>query len=327
MEFLRRRREFISLLGSAAAWPSVAYAQRGAKLPTIGFTGAGASVWSSWTAAFVARLRELGWIEGRTVAIEYRWNEGRPERISEIAAEFVRLKVDVIVTAGGEATRIKRATSDIPIIFAIAADPVGSGLVASLARPGGNVTGLSSQAADLGGKRLELLREVVPQLHRLAIMFHVGYPAAALEAGDIQVTARRLGIEVATLEIRRAEDIASAFEVLKAPDALYVASDPLIAANRPRIVTLALGARLPTIFNSDRDYVEAGGLMSYSANFPALFRRAANIADKILRGAKPGDIPVEQPTKFDLVINLTTAKALGLKIPESFLLRADEVIE
>jgi ABC-type uncharacterized transport system substrate-binding protein len=193
-----KRREFITLLGGAVAWPLAARAQQSAKLPTIGFTGAGASVWSSWTAAFVARLRELGWIEGRTVAIEYRWNEGRPERISEIAAEFGRLKVDVIVTAGGEATRIKRATSDIPIIFAIAADPVGSGLVASLARPGGNVTGLSSQAADLGGKRLELLREVVPQFHRLAIMFHVGYPAAVLEAGDVQVTARRLGIEVAT---------------------------------------------------------------------------------------------------------------------------------
>jgi putative ABC transport system substrate-binding protein len=322
------RRELITLFGGAAGWPLAARAQQSGKLPTIGFTGAGASVWSSWTAAFVARLRELGWIEGRTVAIEYRWNEGRPERISEIAAEFVRLKVDVIVTAGGEATRIKRATSDIPIIFAIAADPVGSGLVASLARPGGNVTGLSSQAADLGGKRLELLREVVPQLHRLAIMFDVGNPPAVLEAGDVQVTARRLGIEVATLEIRRAEDITSAFEVLKAQaDALYVASGPLIAANRPGIVTLALDARLPTIFNSDRDYVQAGGLMSYSANFPALFRRAADIADKILRGAKPGDIPVEQPTKFDLVINLTTAKALGLTIPESFLLRADEVIE
>src|SRR5207247_4176917 len=209
------RRELIMLIsGAAAAWPLAARAQQRAKLPTIGFLGGDATAWAPWTAAFVARLRELGWIEGRTVAIEYRWNEGRPERISEIAAEFVRLKVDVIVTAGGEATRIKRATSDIPIIFAIAADPVGSGLVASLARPGGNVTGLSSQAADLGGKRLELLREVVPQLHRLAIMFHVGYPAAVLEAGDVQVTARRLGIEVATLEIRRAEDIASAFEVL-----------------------------------------------------------------------------------------------------------------
>jgi putative ABC transport system substrate-binding protein len=324
-----KRRQFITLLGGAAAtWPIATWGQQSAKLPTIGFTGAGASVWNSWTAAFVARLRELGWIEGHTVSIEYRWNEGRPERISEIAAEFIQLKVDVIVTAGGEATRIKRATTDIPIIFAIAADPVGSGLVASLARPGGNVTGLSSQAADLGGKRLELLREVVPQLHRLAIMFHVGYPAAVLEAGDVQVTARRLGIEVAILEIRRAEDLASAFEALKAPaDALYVASDPLISANRPRIVTLALGARLPTMFNSDRDYVQAGGLMSYSANFPALFRRAADIAHRILRGVKPGDIPVEQPTKFDLVINLTTAKALGLKIPGSFLLRADEVIE
>ena len=283
---------------------------------------------SQWVAAFVQRLRELGWIEGRTVAIEYRWAEGRSERFAEIAAEFVRLKVDVIVTAGTAAVvAAKQATSVIPIVFAAAGDPVGTGLVASLARPGGNVTGLSIQATDLAGKRLELLREVVPGLRRLAIMANVGNPAAVLEMGEVQAAARTLGLEVVTLEIRRAEDIAPAFEALKGrADALYVVGDPLVNTNRVRINTLALAARLPTMYGS-REYVEAGGLMSYGANFPDLFRRAADYVDKILRGAKPADIPVEQPTKFDLVINLTTAKALGLDVPPTLLARADEVIE
>ena len=250
------------------------------------------------------RLRELGWIEGRTVAIEYRWAEGRSERFAEIAAEFVRLKVDVIVTSGTAVLAAKQATSVIPIVFAVAGDPVGTGLVASLARPGGNVTGLSIQATDLAGKRLELLREVVPGLRRLAIMANVGNPAAVLEMGEVQATARTLGLEVATFEIRRAEDIAPAFEALKGrADALYVCADPLVNTNRIRINTLALGARLPTMYGF-REYVEAGGLMSYGPNFPDLFRRAADFVDKILRGAKPADIPVEQPTKFDLVINL-----------------------
>ena len=283
---------------------------------------------SQWVAAFVQRLRELGWIEGRTVAIEYRWAEGRSERFAEIAAEFVRLKVDVIVTSGTAAVvAAKQATSVIPIVFAAAGDPVGTGLVASLARPGGNVTGLSIQQTDLAGKRLELLREVVPGLRRLAIMANVGNPAAVLEMGEVQAAARTLGLEVATLEIRRAEDIAPAFEALKGrADALYVCADPLVNTNRIRINTLALGARLPTM-HGIREYVEAGGLMSYGPNFPDLFRRAADYVDKILRGAKPADIPVEQPTKFDLVINLTTAKALGLDVPPTLLARADEVIE
>ena len=274
------------------------------------------------------RLRELGWIEGRTVAIEYRWAEGRSERFAEIAAEFVRLKVDVIVTAGTAAVvAAKQATSVIPIVFAAAGDPVGTGLVASLARPGGNVTGLSNQSADLAGKRLELLREVVPGLRRLAIMANVGNPIGVLEMGEVQAAARTLGLEVVTLEIRRAEDIAPAFEALKGrADALYVVTDPLVNTNRIRINTLALGARLPTM-HGIREYVEAGGLMSYGPNFPDLFRRAADYVDKILRGAKPADIPVEQPTKFDLVINLTTAKALGLDVPPTLLARADEVIE
>jgi putative ABC transport system substrate-binding protein len=275
----------------------------------------------------VERLRQLGWIEGRTIAIEYRWSHGRPERYAEIAVEFVRLKVDLIVTSGTAAPAVKQATSLIPIIFPMGIDPVGGGLITNLARPGGNVTGLSVQQTDLAGKRLELLREVVPRLRRLAILFDVGFPQAVLEMGEVQAAARTLGIEVAPLEIQRAEDIAPAFEALKArADAIYVVVDALIAANLTRIITLALGARLPTIFNT-REFVRAGGLMSYGPDYPDLFRRTAELVDKILRGTKPGDIPVEQPTKFDLILNLTTAKALGLTIPESFLLRADEVIE
>ena len=319
----------MTLLGGAtAAWPLAARAQQPAKLPTLGFLGGTTpATWSLFVAAFVQRLRELGWIEGRTIAIEYRWAEGRGERFAEIAAEFVRLNVDVIVTVGGAVLAAKQATSLIPIVFAAAADPVGSGLVASLARPGGNVTGLSSQFTDLAGKRLELLREMVPSLRRLAIMANAGYPAAVLEMAEVQATTRTLGLDVVTLELRRAEDIAPAFEALKGrAEALYVCAESLVTTNRVRINTLALAARLPTM-HSIREYVEAGGLMSYGPNFPDLWRRAGDLVDKILRGAKPADIPVEQPTKFDLIINLTTAKALGLDVPPTLLARADEVIE
>src|SRR6516165_5833270 len=322
------RREFITLLGGAAAtWPLVARGQQRAKLPTIGFLGAGTpSVEGQRVAAFVQRLRELGWIDGRDVVIEYRWAEGRNERYAEIATEFARLKVDVIFMLGTQAViAAKQTIAVIPIVFLVS-DPVGSGIVASLARPGGNVTGLSNQLPDTAGKKLELLREVVPGLRRLAIMANVGNPAAALEIGEVQAAARALGLEVTTLEIRRAEDIAPAFEAIEGrADAVYVPTEPLVLTNRVRINTMALGARLPTIY-SGREYVESAGLMSYGPNRPDLFRRDAEFVDKILRGAKP-DIPVEQPTKFDLVINRTTAKALGLTIPESFLLRADEVIE
>jgi putative ABC transport system substrate-binding protein len=324
-----RRRNFIAGLASmTGAWPLATRAQQPAgKLPTIGFLGTDASIWSPWTAAFVGRLHELGWIEGRTIAIEYRWEEGRSERDAEIAAEFVRLKVDVIVTHSIGAAASKQATAVIPIVFALSPDPLGGGLVTNLARPGGNVTGLSTQAADVASKRLELLREIVPQLHRLAIMFDVGNPQPVLEMGTTQAAARTLGIEVAPLAIRRAEDVASAFAALKAQaDALYVVADALTNANRTRIITLALGARLPTAFPT-RDFVQAGGLMSYGPNYPDLFRRAAELVDKILRGTKPADLPVEQPTKFDLVFNLTTAQALGLEIPPTLLARADEVIE
>ena len=322
-----RRREFITLLGGTAAWPFVAHGQQSGKLPTIGLNGSDAAGWRPWTAAFVQRLGELGWVEGRTIAIEYRWNEGQPDRTAEIAVEFVRQKVDVIVTSGPAVAIVKQAAPDIPIVFAIANDPIGSGVVASLARPGGNVTGLSLQASDLAGKRLERLREIVPSLHHLAIVFNAGYPSAVAEMREVEAAARALGLEVTPLEIRRAEDIAHALTALKAQsDALYVVGDALILANRAHIIALALGARLPAIFNS-RSLVEAGGLMSYGPSFPDLFRRAADMVDKILRGMKPGNIPVEQPTKFEFVINLTTAKVLGLTIPASFLSLADELIE
>ena len=325
------RRAFIALLGGAvAAWPLTARAQQPGKLPTIGFMGQTTrSAAGEWTAAFVQRLRELGWIDGRNVAIEYRWGEGRDERFAEIAAEFVRLKVDVIVTSGTpQVLAAKQATSVIPIVFATAGDPVGTGLVTSLARPGGNVTGLSNQMNDLAGKQLELLREVVPNLRRLAIIGNIDNPIIVIEIGDVQAAARMLGLEVVTLEIRRAEDITLAFEALveRRAQALYVMPDALVITNRARIHTLAMGMRLPTMYGS-RDYVEAGGLMSYGPNYPNLFRRAAEYVDKILRGAKPGDIPVEQPTKFELVINLTAAKALGIEVPPTLLARADEVIE
>jgi putative tryptophan/tyrosine transport system substrate-binding protein len=325
---MMKRREFISLLGGAAAWPLAAGAQQPGKLPTIGFLGATPSAESQRVAAFVQRLRELAWIDGRNLAIEYRWAEGRPERVSEIAAEFVRIKIDVIVTVATPPTlAAKQATAVIPIVFAAVSDPVGTGLVASLARPGGNVTGLANQLSDTASKRLELLREVVPGLRRLAIMANVGNPASVLEMGEAQATARMLGLEVTTSEIRRAKDIAPAFKALRErADALYLCPDPLMNTNRTGINILAVGARLPTMYGL-REYVEAGGLMSYGPNLPDQFRRVADIVDKILRGAKPGDIPVEQPTRFDLVINLTTANALGLEIPATLLARADEVIE
>jgi putative tryptophan/tyrosine transport system substrate-binding protein len=324
-----KRREFITLLGgAAAAWPLAVRAQQAGKLPTIGYLGSGTpAIQGQWTEAFVQRLRELGWIEGRTVAIEYRWAEGRNERYAAIAGEFVRRKVDVIVAIGNAVVAAKEATTVIPIVFPVAADPVGSGLVASLARPGGNVTGLSVQFTDLAGKRVELLRELVAGLRRLAIMVNAEDPGAGLDMRAVQAAASAIGLDVVTSEIRQAEDITPAFETLKGrADALYVCGDALVNTNRIRINTLAVGARLPTM-HGFREYVQAGGLMSYGPNFPDLFRRASDYVDKILRGAKPSDIPVEQPTKFDLVVNLTTAKALDLTLPPMLLARADEVIE
>ena len=325
-----KRREFITLLGGAAvAWPLAARAQQPATLPTIGYLGASPpEVASQWTAAFVQRLRELGWIEGRTIAIEYRWADGRSERFAEIAAEFVRLKVNLIFTySTPSVVAAKQVTSSIPIVFPTAGDPVGNKLVVSLARPGGNVTGLSTQQTDTASKRIELFREVVPGLRRLAILANVGSSNAVVDMDEVRVVADTLGLGVVRSEIRRAEDIVPAFEALRGrADALYVCADPLVTTKRVHINTLALGMRLPTMY-AFRAFVDSGGLISYGPNFPDLFRRAAEIVDKILRGTRPADIPVEQPTKFDLVINLITAKALGLTVPPTLLARADEVIE
>ena len=321
-----RRREFIGVLGSAAAWPAAANAQQRSAM--VGFLGTGSpATQNTWFAAFANRLSELGWIEGRTVTTEIRWAEGRTERYREIASELVRLKVDIIVTTGGAVPALMRATATIPIVFAIDGDPVGRGLVASLARPGGNVTGLSQLQADLAGKRLELLREVLPDVGRLAILANVTFPGAVQETAEVRGAAHKLGLEVVPGEVRRAEDLATVFEAFKGrAEAVYVCGDALAVTHRVRINELALAVGLPTFYSS-RDFVQAGGLLSYGPNFPDLFRRSADYADKILRGAKPADLPVEQPTKFDLIVNLKTAKTLGRVIPETFLARADEVIE
>ena len=253
---------------------------------------------------------------------------GQAELVAEAAAEFVRLNVDIIVTNGNATvTAVKRETSAIPIVFAVAGDPVGTGLVESLRRPGGNVTGLSIQQTDTATKRLALLREIVTDLRRLAIMTNAGNPAATQEMSEVEKAAGSLGIETSSFEIRRSEDIPSVFDAVKSRfDGLYFVGDPLINSNRTRINTLASSAHLATIF-SQRAFVDGGGLISYGPSFAEFYRRTAEIVDKILRGAKPADIPVEQPTKFELVINLTTAKALGLNVPASLLARADEVIE
>jgi ABC-type uncharacterized transport system substrate-binding protein len=322
------RRQFITLVSGAAAAPLAARAQQSSRVPTIGFLGVStSSAWIYWTAAFVRRLSELGWTDGRNVAIEYRWAEGRVERYPEIAAELVGRNVDVIVTAGTAVPALQRATSAIPIVFALASDPIASGLVTSLARPGGNVTGLSTQSKDTASKRLEILREVIPGFRRFAVLGNAGYAGSVEEMREVSAAAQALGLEVDTLEIRRAEDIASAFEQLKGgAQALYVCTDALANANRHRINILALGARLPTMLGL-REYVDPAGLMSYGPHIPDLFRRTAELVDKILRGAKPSALPVEQPTKFEFVINLTVAKALSLEIPPTLLARADEVIE
>jgi putative ABC transport system substrate-binding protein len=325
-----RRREFITLLGgTVATWPLAARAQRRSKLATVGYLGATTPlVEREWLGAFLEGLRSLGWIEGRNIAIEYRWAEGRSNRFAEIATEFVQQNVDIIVTYGTPAVlAAEKATSTIPIVFTVAGNPVGAGMVASLARPGGNATGLSAQADDAVSKRLGLLRAVVPSARRLAILAVGGSAIAALEMPPVKVAARTLGLEVATFEIHSAEDIAPAFEAMKdRADAVYVIAEPLINTNRVTIIALALAARLPTNF-ANRSYVQAGALMSHGANIPDLFRRSAAYVDKILRGAKPGDLPVEQPTKFEFVINVKTAKLLGLEVSPRVLDMADEVIE
>ena len=325
-----KRREFITLIGGAVAtWPLAARAQQ-PKPPTIGYFGAStAAAEKLRTDAFMQRLSELGWIEGQTVAIEHRWAESRTERFPEIAADFVRLRVDIIVaTSIAAALACKQATAVIPIVFPIAGDPLGTGLVTSLARPGSNVTGLSNQGAELAGKRLEVLREVTPGLRKLAVLANAEYAGRISEIAGIQTAARTLGLDIAVFEIKPGGDIALVFDTMRKDgvEALYVLGDTFMNSSRVRISSLAVQARLPTICIA-REYVEAGGLLSYGANIPHMYARAAELVDKILRGTKPGDIPVEQPTKFELVINLTTAKALGLTFPLTLLGRANEVIE
>ena len=303
--------------------------RRRAPSTTIGFLGATTpTIWSANVTAFQNRLRELDWIDGRNVSIEYRWAQGRDDRYAEFASEFVQRKVDIIVTAGTTAViALKKATSAIPIVFAAAGDPVRTGLVSSLSRPGGNVTGLSNLQTDLGGRRLSLLREIQPNVKRVAVLGNFDSPLIALEMEGVKEDGARLGLETFKLHVTKAEEIVPAIQSLKGvADALYICSDPFLTTHRVRINTLAIAQKLPTI-NAFREYVVAGGLLSYGPNFPDLFRRSADYVDKILRGAKPADIPVEQPVKFDLVINNTTAIAIGLTIPEQFLMRANEVIE
>jgi len=321
-----RRREFMALVGGAAAWPLAVDAQQ---LPVIGYLGSTTpSIDRPRAAAFVKRLSELGWVNDRNVRIELRWAEASAERARQITADFVRLKVDVIVTAGTiDVLAAKQATAAIPIVFAAAGEPVAAGLVESLARPGGNVTGLSLEVAGTAGKRLALLREIVPSLHRLAILGNVTVHSVVAEMNEVQAAARTLILEVILSELHRAEDIHPAIEAIKGrADAVYVCADPLVTTNETLINDLALSARLPTMHGLPENAV-AGGLLAYGVDIPDLCRRAAEIVDKILRGAKPANIPVEQPTAFKFVINLKTAKALGLTIPYSTQLLADEVIE
>jgi putative ABC transport system substrate-binding protein len=322
-----KRREFVGLLGGlAAAWPLAA---RGQQARTVGWLGGGtATSQSQWAYAFSQQLRVLGWNDGGNLTLEYRWADGRPERLAEIADEFVRLKVDAILAAGTDAAlAAKRATNTIPIVFPVGGDPVGVGLVASLARPGANVTGISDQGADLAAKRLELLNEVVAGIKQVAVLANPGYSASTLEFDEVQSASRKLGVEIVQLNVPRSEDIEPALATIRGrAQVLYVIGDPLLHANRVRLNVFARSVRLPTIY-PQREYLDAGGFISYGPNFPDLNRRAADMVDKVLRGAKPADLPVEQPTKFDFVINLTTAKVLGIEVPPTLLARANEVIE
>ena len=321
-----RWRDVIGLFGSiAAAWPLKAEEQQ--QLRTIAIVGNTAQAYGPWAAAFVERLGQLGWIEGRTLEIEYRWSEGRRERVAEIASELVSKKVDLIVTYGGAAVICMQATASIPIVFVPGVDPVAAGLVANFAHPGGNVTGMSVQQADIASKRLEVLREIVPGLSRLAILFDANYPASVREADNLENAARQFGITLLRRGVRVVADLETAFDAFKSRvDAVYLADSGLLDGNRAIVVSLVLDTKLPTT-SSISETARAGALMAYGPDYPDLFRRAAEVADKIMRGAKPGDIPVEQPTKFYLVINLKSARGLGLTVPNNVLALADEVIE
>jgi putative ABC transport system substrate-binding protein len=323
------RRRLLLGGGLLVATGATAHAQQPAKRPTIGLLYTSTPLLGKARIdAFMRRLGELGWVDGRNITVDLRWGEGSAERVDEALSEFVRRNVDVIVMNGDAQVReAKRKTATIPIVISSAGDPVGSGLVASLARPVGNVTGLSLSLPETAGKRLALLREAVPSLRRVAILGNFSNPTIALEFDAVQAAARTLGLEIIRTEVGKSDDIAPAIEALKGrADGLYVCVDPLVGTNGKRINELALAARLPTI-HSFRELVEAGGLVGYGPDVTDMFRRAADFVDRILRGAKPGDIPVEQPTKFILMVNLKTAKALDVTLSPTMLARADEVIE
>jgi putative tryptophan/tyrosine transport system substrate-binding protein len=324
------RRKFIATLGGASlAWPPAARAQQPGKLRTVGYLGSGtATVQSQFALAFAQRMRELGWIEGKTLAIEYRWGEGRNDRFDAYATEFVKLGVDAIVTsASAPVLAAKRATAIIPIVFAANSDPVGSGLVESFNRPGGNITGVSAQSADTPGREIEFLRQLMPGLRRLAIIANATSPGSMFEMKSAETAAHALNLQAETFALRGPDDIAGAFDKIAGhADGIYAVPDPLISTIRPQLIAMALRARLPSTFGS-RDYVEAGGLMSYGANITDSFRHAADFVDKILHGARPADLPVEQPTKFEFVINRKTAESLGLAVPPNLVALADKVIE
>ena len=327
------RREFMAFASGAVAWPLGARAQQAGKVHRIGYLAAGSSSDAApfTIGSFRQGLRELGWVEGQNIVIDYRFAEGRYDRLPDLAAELVRLKVDVIVASPTTpAAAAKNATGTIPIVMIGAgADPVGQGLVASLARPGGNVTGLSySTGQEIFGKQLELLKEIVPKVRRVAVLWNPAVPAIAPAIGEVKVAARSLGVELQLLEARGSDDFDGAFAAMaeERAGALLVLVDPVFSFHRTRLAGLATKNRLPAAY-TNRQPVDAGGLMSYGPSFSDLWRRAAGYVDKILKGAKPADLPVEQPTLFELVINLKTAKALGIDFPPSILLRADEVIE
>ena len=323
------RRAFIAMVGgSIFATPIAAEAQQPTKIPRLGYLVVPplSETPSPERAAFLAGLHELGWIEGKTIAIEYRSAKWNVELLNDLADELVRMKVDIIVTAGGDTQRAaKQATSTIPIVMAASFDPVAERIVASLARPGSNVTGLSSMAPELSSKRLELLKEVVPRVARVAVLWT---PTADLELRATRAAATKLGLTLKLMEVRNADDLARTFAVLEKErtDALTMLFDALTSGYRGLVADFAKKHKLPTVFGAT-EFAEAGGLMSYAPNISEGFRRAATYVDKILKGAKPADLPIEQPTKFELVINLKTAKAIGLTIPQSVLLRADQVIE
>jgi putative tryptophan/tyrosine transport system substrate-binding protein len=327
-----KRRKFITLLGSAAAaWPLAAQAQQSvAKVPRIGFLGnSTAELEANLIGPFRDGLRALGYEEGRNIVIEYRWAEGKYERFPALTAELIALKVDAIVTAGTPASlAVKNATTTIPLVMVAVGDPVATGLVASLARPGGNITGLTSISSEMEGKRLELLREVVPKVSHIAVLWNAASPIQVIEEGEVRAAARVLGIKMLSLGVRTREEIDDALATIirERPDALLVLADRLFLHHRTRIMDFAAQERLPGV-HAYRELVEAGGLMSYGPSYADMHRRAAAYVDKILKGAKPADLPVERPVKFELVVNLKAATELGLDVPPTLLGRADEVIE